>query len=98
MLYGRAHEQLAGRGMNVWRSYVGEYCTSLVKLDDGLKEPFSAPAEIAAPASSGWREKVGGAETRRGSFAEALPGVGERALESLSRPRSTGCTGMASNF
>ena len=29
LLYGRAHEQLAGRGINVRRSYVGEYCTSL---------------------------------------------------------------------
>ena len=56
LLYGRAHEQLAARGINVWRSYVGEYCTSLemagasltlVKLDDELKELFSAPAEIA---------------------------------------------------
>ena len=56
LLYGRAHEQLAARGITVWRSYVGEYCTSLemagfsvtlVKLDDELKEVFSAPAEIA---------------------------------------------------
>ena len=56
LLYGRAHEQLAERGINVWRSYVGEYCTSLemagcsltlVKLDDELKEVFAAPAEIA---------------------------------------------------
>ncbi len=57
ILYGRAHEQLADRGISVGRSYVGEYCTSLdmagasvtlVKLDDELKELFTAPAEIAA--------------------------------------------------
>ncbi len=57
ILYGRAHDQLTERGISVWRSYVGEYCTSLdmagasvtlVKLDDELKELFTAPAEIAA--------------------------------------------------
>ena len=57
ILYARAHEQLAERGITVGRSYVGEYCTSLdmagasvtlVKLDDELKELLSAPAEIAA--------------------------------------------------
>ena len=57
ILYGRAHDQLQERGINVGRSYVGEYCTSLdmagasvtlVKLDDELKELLEAPAEIAA--------------------------------------------------
>ncbi len=57
ILYGRAHDQLQERGISVARSYVGEYCTSLdmagasvtlVKLDDELKELFTAPAEIAA--------------------------------------------------
>jgi len=56
ILYARAHEQLKDRGITVWRSYVGEYCTSLdmagasvtlVKIDDELKELFAAPAEIA---------------------------------------------------
>ncbi|SDU83432.1 dihydroxyacetone kinase subunit DhaK [Jiangella alkaliphila] len=56
ILYGRAHQQLADRGINVGRNYVGEYCTSLdmagvsltlVKLDDELVSLFSAPAEIA---------------------------------------------------
>ena len=56
ILYGRAHKQLADRGINVTRSYVGEYCTSLdmagasvtlVKLDDELNELFDAPAEVA---------------------------------------------------
>jgi phosphoenolpyruvate---glycerone phosphotransferase subunit DhaK len=56
ILYGHAYEQLAGRGINVARNYVGEYCTSLdmagasvtlVKLDDELKELLAAPAEIA---------------------------------------------------
>jgi dihydroxyacetone kinase-like protein len=56
ILYGRAAAQLAERGINVTRSYVGEYCTSLdmagasltlVKLDDALNELFDAPAEVA---------------------------------------------------
>ena len=56
ILYGRAHDQLAQRGINVTRSYVGEDCTSLdmagasltlVKLDDELNELFDAPAEVA---------------------------------------------------
>jgi dihydroxyacetone kinase-like protein len=56
ILYGRAHDQLAQRGINVTRSYVGEYCTSLdmagasvtlVKLDDELNDLFDAPAEVA---------------------------------------------------
>ncbi|PZF81721.1 dihydroxyacetone kinase subunit DhaK [Jiangella anatolica] len=56
ILYGRAHQQLADRGITVGRNYVGEYCTSLdmagvsltlVKLDDELVSLFAAPAEIA---------------------------------------------------
>jgi dihydroxyacetone kinase-like protein len=55
LIYGYAHEQLASRGINVGRNYVGEYCTSLdmagasltlVKLDDELKSLLEAPAEI----------------------------------------------------
>jgi dihydroxyacetone kinase-like protein len=55
LLYGRAHEQVQKRGVNVWRSYVGEYCTSLemngmsvtlCKVDDNLKRLLTAPAEI----------------------------------------------------
>ena len=55
LLYGRAHDQLASRGINVGRSYVGEYCTSLdmagcsvtlVKLDDELASLLEAPAEV----------------------------------------------------
>ena len=47
LLYGRAHEQVEKRGIKVWRSYVGEYCTSLemngmsvtlCKVDDELKK------------------------------------------------------------
>src|SRR5262245_64524204 len=54
--YGRAAQQLADKGINVTRSYVGEYCTSLdmagasltlVKLDDELNSLFDAPAEVA---------------------------------------------------
>ena len=29
LLYGRSHEQVEKRGLKVWRSYVGEYCTAL---------------------------------------------------------------------
>ncbi|GAA2358692.1 dihydroxyacetone kinase subunit DhaK [Catellatospora methionotrophica] len=56
LLYGRAHEQLAARGINVRRNYVGDYCTSLdmagasltlVKLDDEIVKGLAAPAEIA---------------------------------------------------
>jgi dihydroxyacetone kinase-like protein len=55
LLYGRAHEQVEKRGLRVWRSYVGEYCTSLemngmsvtmCKVDDELKRLLTAPAEI----------------------------------------------------
>ena len=56
LLYGIAHEKLAAKGITVWRSYVGEYCTSLemagasltlVKVDDEIKQALLAPAEIA---------------------------------------------------
>jgi phosphoenolpyruvate---glycerone phosphotransferase subunit DhaK len=56
LLYGRAHRQLADRGITVGRSYVGEYCTSLdmagasltlVKLDEEIERLLAAPAEIA---------------------------------------------------
>ncbi len=56
ILYGRAHEQLASRGINVQRNYVGNYCTSLdmagcsltlVRLDDDLVKLLVAPAEVA---------------------------------------------------
>jgi dihydroxyacetone kinase-like protein len=55
IVYGHVHEELEKRGFKIWRSYVGEYCTSLemagmsitlCKLDDQLKQLFSAPAEI----------------------------------------------------
>jgi dihydroxyacetone kinase-like protein len=56
LLYGYAHEQLTARGIEVQRSYVGEYCTSLdmagasltlVRLDDELEQLLDAPAEAA---------------------------------------------------
>ncbi|HEU5345146.1 MAG TPA: dihydroxyacetone kinase subunit DhaK [Ktedonobacterales bacterium] len=56
ILYARAHDQLAARGINVQRSYVGNYCTSLdmagysltlVRLDDELVKLLEAPAEVA---------------------------------------------------
>ena len=56
LLYGIAHKKLAAKGIKVFRSYVGEYCTSLemagahislLKVDDELKKLLLAPAEIA---------------------------------------------------
>ena len=56
LLYGIAHKKLADKGINVFRSYVNEYCTSLemagahltlLKVDDELKELLLAPAEIS---------------------------------------------------
>ena len=56
LCYGHAHDRLAERGLEVTRSYVGEYCTSLdmagasltlVKLDSELNELFDAPAAVA---------------------------------------------------
>ena len=55
LLYGIAHEKLAAKGITVWRSYVGEYCTSLemagcsltlVKLDDEIDALLAAPASV----------------------------------------------------
>jgi phosphoenolpyruvate---glycerone phosphotransferase subunit DhaK len=56
LLYGYAHQQLARRGINIRRNYVGEYCTSLdmagasitlSRLDDEIAGLLAAPAEIA---------------------------------------------------
>jgi phosphoenolpyruvate---glycerone phosphotransferase subunit DhaK len=56
LVYGYAHEQLARRGINIRRNYVGEYCTSLdmagasitlSRLDDEIAGLLAAPAEIA---------------------------------------------------
>jgi len=55
LLYGIAAEKLAGMGITVAKSYVGEYCTSLemagasltlVKLDDEIEALLEAPASI----------------------------------------------------
>ena len=55
LVYGRLHTQLEQKGIKVWRSYVGEYCTSLemaglsitlCKVDEALKALLTAPAEI----------------------------------------------------
>jgi dihydroxyacetone kinase-like protein len=55
ILYRRAHQQLAERGITVTRSYVNEYCTSLdmagasltlVRLDDEIDALLDAPAEV----------------------------------------------------
>jgi dihydroxyacetone kinase-like protein len=56
IVYRRAHNQLADRGITVGRNYVGEYCTSLdmagasitlVRLDDEIESLLADPAEIA---------------------------------------------------
>lgn len=56
LLYGLAHKRLAGMGIGVGRSYVGNYCTSLdmagasitlVRLDDEIINLLDAPASIA---------------------------------------------------
>ena len=56
LLYGAAHKRLAEQGISVFRSYVGEYCTSLemagahislLKVDAELKELLLAPAEVS---------------------------------------------------
>ncbi|MEV0038350.1 dihydroxyacetone kinase subunit DhaK [Streptomyces sp. NPDC056909] len=55
LVYGLAHRQLTERGIEIRRSYVGEYCTSLdmagasvtlVRLDDEISDLLAAPAEI----------------------------------------------------
>ncbi len=55
LVYGIAHDWLADKGIEVTRSYVGEYCTSLdmagasitlVRLDEDLDALFDAPAQI----------------------------------------------------
>ena len=56
ILFRRAHQRLAERGITVGRSYVNEYCTSLdmagasltlVRLDDEIEALLQAPAEAA---------------------------------------------------
>lgn len=56
ILFRRAHQQLAKKGITVMRSYVNEYCTSLdmagasltlVKLDDEIDALLGASAEVA---------------------------------------------------
>ncbi|MCZ2831090.1 dihydroxyacetone kinase subunit DhaK [Modestobacter sp. VKM Ac-2986] len=55
ILFRRAHQQLAERGITVSRSYVNEYCTSLdmagasltlVRLDEEIDALLDAPAEV----------------------------------------------------
>lgn len=56
ILFRRAHQVLADKGITVGRSYVNEYCTSLdmagasitlVRLDDEIEALLEAPAEVA---------------------------------------------------
>jgi len=56
ILYRRAHQQLAGRGITVGPSHVSQCCTfldmasaslTLVRLDDEIEDLLAAPAEVA---------------------------------------------------
>ena len=56
LLYDIAHKKLAAKGIKVFRSYVGEYCTSLemagahislLKVDAEIKDLLLAPAEVS---------------------------------------------------
>ncbi|MET0475292.1 MAG: dihydroxyacetone kinase subunit DhaK [Mycobacterium sp.] len=56
LLYGHAHDRLVDKGLNVERSYVGNYCTALdmagasitlVELDDEIDALLDAPASTA---------------------------------------------------
>ncbi len=74
----RVHDVLGERGVNVWRTYMGPYMTSLemrgfsitlLKLDDELKGLLDAPAD--APA---WTQgSVAGQETTAASGMPAAP-------------------------
>jgi phosphoenolpyruvate---glycerone phosphotransferase subunit DhaK len=56
LLYGRAHERLVEKGLEVHRAYVGNYCTALdmagasitlLELDDEIDALLDAPASTA---------------------------------------------------
>lgn len=62
LVYGRAHKQLTERGIEIGRSYVGEYCTSLdmagvcgtpVRLDDEISDLLAAPPRYRSACSEG---------------------------------------------
>ncbi|MCM3879682.1 MAG: dihydroxyacetone kinase subunit DhaK [Vicinamibacterales bacterium] len=55
LVYGHAHQQLEKQGIKIWRSYVGEYCTSLEmaglsitlsRVDDELKKLYLSPVDV----------------------------------------------------
>ena len=88
ILYGRAHEQLEGRGINVKRNYVGEYCTSLdmagasltlVRLDDELNVACSTPPPRSRSGPSRDHERVARPRTARaGRGPRGVPGYPRR--------------------
>jgi len=62
ILYDRVHDLLRDRGLKVYRTFVGEYATSmemagaslsLLRLDDDLKDLLDAPA--SSPFLPQWR-------------------------------------------
>ena len=76
LLYGIAHQKLADQGINVFRSYVNEYCTSLemagasltlLKVDDELKEPAAGPGRDLVPGVLGEDRCPDGRPRRRPS-------------------------------
>ena len=56
LLYGYAHEQLAQRGINVRRNYVGNYCTSLDMAGTSITLSRLDP-EIDGPAGRPGRDR-----------------------------------------
>ena len=67
ILYRRAHQRLAERGITVGRSYVGEYCTSLdmagasltlVRLDDEIARCSPLPPRSRSGSSEDGRGVV----------------------------------------
>ena len=53
ILYGRAHSELAKRGINVRRNYVGEYCTSLDMAGASLTLQPAGPGDRRAARRTG---------------------------------------------
>ncbi len=86
ILFGRAHKQLADRGVNITRSYVGEYCTSLdmagASRDAGQAGRRAQPAVRRARRGGGPHLLTRG---RRGGPAGALPGRPPPAVRGLRR-------------
>ena len=84
LLYGHAHEELAKRGINVRRNYVGEYCTS---LDMAGMLDHAQPARPRDRRAAGRAGRDRDQDVLRGSVR---PGSGRRAAP-------TGCCAASLN-